>query len=700
MSSRIPFLVLLSLLLAAPALGEDPQPTGLARPPATPGKGARELEEVVVTASKVPIQERDLTQQIRVIDAEEISQLPAPPNRNISEILSYQPGIFVAPLSRNDANWGSNGGLGPKYNSYLLDGLPIDSFIDGTSLDPWALSRVEVQRGPAAVMYSNYLAMDFAGNTTPLAGITNFVLRERVDAPVTRLQAGLGSWATVNAQAYTQGRSGDLHYFFGGSWEHADYTNYGTPGSWLNMQQLPQYTSVRLYGKTTFFFGGPEQTDQSVSVFAHYYGHSGAVGRPNRDFAYGYGTINAVYNAQLAPTLNLQVKGGARLYDRRWGEDCLGVDPATTPACVPGPLSLREHDGVNQMVFPGDATVNWKHLGASQLTAGADVQYATYKTYGEVAGVRRSGNDATAFATGLYAQETLVLGDFVARAGLRYSYSEQSYVLLGGAAPGIPSKSWDKVLWSGGARWNALPELSVFANAGSSFVAPTPKAVGGTLQSSDLGVPGRNGQLPNPNLQPESGIGLDLGLDARPIQTLKISLRAFWNQINDVIVDNVVSQIPSQTQSINAGNGTSYGLELAFDQALNEVVSWFVNGTYTRSSISNPIDPGQDGAQIPFVPNWMANFGATFTLPYGFTISPYLRGVGVYYDSTSLAGRQLFGPYWIPALRVQNVIPVANAYDVVLAVDLNNLANNQFAMPWGFKDPGINVFGTVGVRIK
>ena len=72
----------------------------------------------------------------------------------------------------------------------------------------------------------------------------------------------------------------------------------------------------------------------------------------------------------------------------------------------------------------------------------------------------------------------------------------------------------------------------------------------------------------------------------------------------------------------------------------------------------------------------------------------------MYYDSTSLAGRQLFGPYWIPALRVQNVIPVANAYDVVLAVDLNNLANNQFAMPWGFKDPGINVFGTVGVRIK
>jgi len=193
---------------------------------------------------------------------------------------------------------------------------------------------------------------------------------------------------------------------------------------------------------------------------------------------------------------------------------------------------------------------------------------------------------------------------------------------------------------------------------------------------------------------------VDLGLNARLIQTLKISLRGFWNRINDVIVDNVVSQNPSQTQSVNAGNATSYGLELAFDQALNESISWFVNGTYTHSSISNPIDPGQNGAQIPFVPSWMANFGATFALPWGFTISPYLRGVGVYYDSTSLAGRQAFGPYWVPALRVQDVLPVATAYDVVLAIDVNNLADNQYAMPWGFKDPGINVFGTVGVRVK
>lgn len=46
-------------------------------------------------------------------------------NRNIAELLRYQPGVAVTVLSRNDANWGSYGGLGPKYNSYLLDGFIV-----------------------------------------------------------------------------------------------------------------------------------------------------------------------------------------------------------------------------------------------------------------------------------------------------------------------------------------------------------------------------------------------------------------------------------------------------------------------------------------------------------------------------------------------------------------------------------------------
>jgi len=312
-------------------------------PDQSPTRPYQHHEEITVTASKTPQTPGDVTQTVRLIDAEEIDHLPMSPNRNLSELVSYQPGVFVSSLSRNDANWGSNGGMGPKYSSYLLEGQPIDAFVDGMSLDPWALERVEVQRGPAAVMYSNYLAMDFAGNQTPLAGITNYVLRDRIDAPLTRLQVGGGSWATVSAQAYHQGRAGDLHYFTGGSLERSDYTDYGAPGSWLNILDDPQYTKVRLYGKGTVFLG---REDRSLSLFAHYTGHSGDVGHPNRDFDHSYGTLNAAYRDQIAAGMDIQMRAGARLYDRRWGEDR-----------YPKSLAPREHDRVEQAVFPIDVTL-------------------------------------------------------------------------------------------------------------------------------------------------------------------------------------------------------------------------------------------------------------------------------------------------------------------------------------------------------
>ena len=47
------------------------------------------------------------------------------------------------------------------------------------------------------------------------------------------------------------------------------------------------------------------------------------------------------------------------------------------------------------------------------------------------------------------------------------------------------------------------------------------------------------------------------------------------------------------------------------------------------------MDKDQDGSNVPFVPNYMANLGVTFSLPCDITISPYVRFVGSYYDSTS-----------------------------------------------------------------
>jgi hypothetical protein len=179
-----------------------------------------QLGNLVVTDTKLEQSADTVTQRIVVLRSEEIEHLPSP-NRNLAELMRHTSGQFVNVLSRNDANWGSYAGLGPKYNSYLLDGLPIDAFVDAMSLDSAAIERVEVHKGPASVLYSNYLSMDFVGNQTPLAGTTNFVLKNRIDTPLTRFSAGAGAWGSYRGSAYTQGNAGQLGYILSAGHERS-----------------------------------------------------------------------------------------------------------------------------------------------------------------------------------------------------------------------------------------------------------------------------------------------------------------------------------------------------------------------------------------------------------------------------------------------------------------------------------------------
>jgi iron complex outermembrane receptor protein len=345
---------------------------------------------------------------------------------------------------------------------------------------------------------------------------------------------------------------------------------------------------------------------------------------------------------------------------------------------------------VQQQIFPADIALNFRHAGNSVLTVGADFQAATYKTYAEVNGSRSTGNDVTAYAVGVYLQEKVVLDKWVLRAGGRFNHTDYDYDLLSGVTPGLQEQSWDKPLWSAGIRYNALKELAFYGNAGSSYIVPSAKSVGGTLNASDRGVPGKNGQLPNPGLQPESGIGGDLGVDLKPIESLKIGARGFWNKVDDAIVENVVSQNPSQSMSINAGQAQSYGIEVAVEHYLDPRLFWFANFTYTSTNVQNSVDPDQDGSSVPFVPNYVGNIGLTLRLPYDVMLTPYLQAVGTYYDSTSMSSRRQFGPYEVINLVLQKAWLKKAEYTVSTNVYLNNVTNRQFEMPWQFQDTGFN----------
>lgn len=658
-------------LIAVPVSGQAAQPN------------PTQLEEMVVTASKSPKTPGNVTQKVEIIDSAEIEAMVSG-NNNLAELLTTQPGIAVSVLSRNDANWGASGGLSQKYNTYMLDGLPIDAFVEPQSLSARAVERIEVQRGPAAVLYPNYLSMDFAGNQSPLTGTTNFILRERIDKTASEIDAYYGSYNTYGGSFYHQQAADKLHFFFGGDYQQSDYTNYGTDPSWLNMIDDPEYSKNKLYLKTTAFLN--EQGSHKASLFLARTAQEGDAGRPNRDFDHEYWTINGAYALPLGEAVRTNLKVGYRGYDRTWEEDN-----------YPKSLALASENGVEQHILPVDLSVSFDHLKGALLTVGSDYQRVSYETYSEVTS-KVLGNDADADQFGVYLQEEVPVGDLLLRAGGRYSYTQHDISLLGGSLPGNDEQDWDQLLWSVGAKYHLSQAISFYTNAGSSFVAPSLKSVGGTIALTDRGVAGKNGQLPNPDLDPESGIGYDLGVDLKPIEGLKLGVRGFYNLVDDQIVTVVVSSDPSQSQDINAGETSSYGVELSVEHRLTDWLKWFANYTYTNTEIDNGNDPDQDGAEVPFVPEHMGNVGVDVKLPYDFSASVALHLHGPIYDSTSKSGRQEFDGYEVLNASLKKRLLTSQAYTMDAYVDLYNLTDKEYEMPWQFQDPGFSVLGGIKVN--
>jgi len=648
------------------------------------------LDAVVVTASKTPQSRGNVTQKIDVLSASELNRQVSG-NRNVAEALMYLPGNAVKALSRNDANWGAYGGIGPKYSTFMLGGLPIDAFTDVQALSLNAVEQIEVQRGPASVLYPTYLSQDFAGNQSPLAGTTNLILKEKVTSSKTIISASGGSYNTYTTGLHTEQNIVSASLITGFSFESSDYTNYGAPGSWLNMKKNPDYQKQIWYGG----FSIPFETDlpQKVSVFVNHATHTGNVGREFRKYDHQYNLVNFGYSVQLNNELSNQLNLGFRNSSRTWQEDMIA------PILSKDEYILASDNGADQQFLLVDNTVSWKQNSDAFLLFGGDVQLADYQTWSDPVLTQKStGNDAASYQYGLFAQEEMTFDQLILRGGLRLNLVGNDIFKLDGGKPGDNGKSWTVLLWSLGLKYNLDDQTSLFANAGSSFMIPGLKSVGGTLSAVQQADTISNGQLPNSTLEPESGIGLDAGINLQFAPGGTVSFRGFYTRISDAIVENAVSAKPSRSKSVNAGTTVALGAEAEASYHIVDLVSFFGNVTYTSTTIENPKDKDQDGSNVPFVPDYTANTGMTFFLPYEIKISPYLHASGKIYDGTSKTNRKTFDQGILLNLTATGSVYQSDLLSVEAFANFYNLTDNRFEMPWQFQDPGFSWTG--GIRVS
>lgn len=644
------------------------------------------LNEVVITGSKTSRLPGNITQKIDMISNSEAQMIVLGQN-NIAEVIAQKPGVSVSALSRNDANWGTYAGIGPKYSTFMLNGLPLDAFVDPMNLELMAFERIEIQRGPASVLYPNYLSQDFAGNQSPLAGTINLIGRQRVDRQLSTASMAYGSYNTLNGQLYHQDAKDNLHYFAGLTYETSDYTNYGIEGSWLNMNKDPEYTKRKLFAGATHYFGVDEA--HKLSVFVNQTAHKGDAGRSYRGFDHNYTTVNVNQTSTLNSFMVLNAGFGLRVYDRNWQESSFMMDSDIEV--------LDSNNGAYQRILPADINLTISHGKKHAFIVGTDFQSAAYHTHSDpLQGFKSFGNKSRSAQYGLYAQEEIFLNNLILRGGLRYNHIRNTIDMMEGGKPGEPQSDWSRLLFSLGAKYHITSNVDLYANIGNSFMTPGLKSIGGTIPLSDRNQPGRNGHLPNPNLKPESGMGMDLGTNMN-LSNLKIGLRGFYNIIDDAIIDVAVSEVPSQSQSINAGKTNAHGLEIEIEHVINTNISWYYNNTIMNSRIKNSSDPEQHDANVPFAPELVANIGFTIKSNSGLTIRPVLNYTGKYYDSSSLTLRNDFTPGTIINLYASQQLVKKPGHQIELFTQMYNITNNRYEMPWQFRNTGLSMMA--GIRV-
>ncbi|MFH0871519.1 MAG: TonB-dependent receptor, partial [bacterium] len=170
-----------------------------------------ELQEVVVTATRLEEPLREVASSVTVISQEEVERRQ---QRSVAEIIRAVPGLDVV-------QGGGPGrlasvsirGAGDGHTLVMMDGIELNDPISPTRSYDFAylsadnIERIEVVRGPQSTLYGS----DAAG------GVINIITKKGEGSLKASLSTEAGTYQTYLTKAAVSGSSQDFHYSLGAS---------------------------------------------------------------------------------------------------------------------------------------------------------------------------------------------------------------------------------------------------------------------------------------------------------------------------------------------------------------------------------------------------------------------------------------------------------------------------------------------------
>jgi iron complex outermembrane receptor protein len=551
---------------------------------------AQTLDDVVISASRAQQRSFDAPAAIEAVERETIQS--AGPQVNLSESLARVPGLtilnrqnYAQDLQVSIRGFGARSAFGIRGIRLLIDGIPAttpDGQGQGSSIALTSTDRIEVLRGPLALMYGN-----------SAGGVIQAWTREAPEVPEFSVQGYVGSYGLRRSDVQMAGRVGTVGLV-------ADYSTFSTDGYRDNSAtERKQFNS-----KISF---GPDAGTRVNVVFNHF-------DMPLAEDPVGLRADQLAANPRQAGTNAVSARLRKITSQSQVGSSlthALDTNRSLTARLYYGTRENLQYLPTNWVGLNRDyygaglqynAQTRWGNRPVNWV-AGYEYDYSTERRQsGGVSGGEKSGTitrneDNRARNSDAFGQATVLMAErWSATAGLRAGtvrIASEDYFLSNGNGSGdVRYSATNPVL---GLTWHALDTLNIYANYGKGFETPTLVEVAYT----GTGAPNFN-----PNINAARSQHYELGSKWVPNPRSRLDFTLFRIQTTDEIVVSVSSG--GSTAYKNAPGTTRTGWELGGRTLLSpnwraQLSASSVDAQFTQTFVSNGLTVNE-GNRMPGIP--------------------------------------------------------------------------------------------------
>lgn len=498
------------------------------------------IDEVVVTGTRNETDIRHLPMTISVVGRQQLEESYQPSvltvlNEQVPGLFTTSRGIMGYGVSTGAAGGMSLRGVGGSPTAGLLvliDGHPQYMGLMGHPIadayQTMMTERVEVLRGPASVLYGS----------NAMGGVINIVTRGmREDGVKTNLQAGYGSYNTLQTELSNRVKKGKFSSVVTGSYNRSD-------GHRPDME-FEQYGG---YAKLGYDFSTSWQIRGDVNITHFNASNPGEVSNPyiDNDSKITRGMTSFALENHYART------SGALSFFYNWGRH--KINDGYHPGGQPQTAHFNSKDQMLGVSWYQSASL----FTGNRLTIGFDYQHFGGESWNKVlaSGERIPGADKQMDEFAGYADFRQNISHWLSLdAGIRidhHSHVGTEWIPQGGLAFHLPRQAELKAMVSKGFRNPTIREMYMFPPQ-------------------------------NPDLKPESLMTYELSFS----QGIRDGALTYGANLFYIDGDNLIITDRSLRKNINSGEIENWGIETNIGYRIN--AHWHIDANYSWLHMEHPI---------------------------------------------------------------------------------------------------------------